>query len=411
MKPLTLLFLSALALPAMAKDQTVFVDVTNPDDRAPRYAVPVAIDVDDDTRSALVTLNGTEVPCQLDDIDDDGEADELAFLADLGAGETLTFRVTLSDRGKPRQYPATTYAALAIRDRDKSAKTPKHMPITAVTFPAGSNPYQHIFPHGIVMENDMVGFRAYCDQRQTIDYYGHRNRKADIAVTGFYPTKAQVAEGSGDDVLYTGTTYGCGTLHGWDGTKSVMFQRVRNTTQRVVACGPVRAIIEVVNRAWQPDTTRCPVDIRTRYYLYAGHRDVQVRVKFDGNVRGLPLSTGVVDIVGSKTFTDHEGLRAVWGTACAGNNPKVYDTHTVGLAVCVPKANYTGDAYFTDGKEQLPNQAHAVLCRARDEHINYSFIATCDMETFGYPDAKAWFNYVKQWKHELGKPCAISVSN
>ena len=116
------------------------------------------------------------------------------------------FTVELSTVGEPRNYAAVTYGYLGIRDRDKSAKTLKHQKIKSVTFPKETNPYNYIFPHGAVMENDMVGFRVYCDHRQSIDYYGHRELKADIAETGFYPSKEQKAANSGDDVLYTGST-------------------------------------------------------------------------------------------------------------------------------------------------------------------------------------------------------------
>ena len=86
------------------------------------------------------------------------------------------------------------------------------------------------------------------------------------------------------------------------------------------------------------------------------------------------LSTGVTDIVGSEELTDKSGLRGCWGTAMAGNNPEVYDVHTVGLGVCVPKDNYRGDSYFTDGKPSLPNQAYVALVQTETDSLRY-----CDM--------------------------------
>lgn len=404
---LTISAVLAAVVAAQAADKTLTVTVTNPS-KTERKAVPVVIEVDDDVRSALVTLDGKEIPCQLDDLDDDGEFDELAFVTDMAKKEKQTFTVTLSEQGEPRKYENRTYGYLGIRDR--SEKNQKHQRITSVTFPKDTNPYNYIFPHGAVMENDMVGFRVYADHRQSLDYYGHRNYKMDIAETAFYTTQEQRDKGYGEDVLYTGSTYGCGALHGWDGKKSVMFENVRNRTQTVVCEGPVRTILDITNKAWQPYEGCKPVDIRTRYILYYGHRDVEVQVDFSRDVADIPLSTGIVDIVeGSTEFSDKAGLRGDWGRACAGNNPKVYDTITVGLGIFVPKQYYKADSHFTDGKDHLPNQAYVQVVGTKDDDMHYWFTCTCDIETFGFKDKDAWFKYLKEWKKELEAPAAIKI--
>ena len=404
---LTISAVLAAVVAAQAADKTLTVTVTNPS-KTERKAVPVVIEVDDDVRSALVTLDGKEIPCQLDDLDDDGEFDELAFVTDMAKKEKQTFTVTLSEQGEPRKYENRTYGYLGIRDR--SEKNQKHQRITSVTFPKDTNRYNYIFPHGAVMENDMVGFRVYADHRQSLDYYGHRNYKMDIAETAFYTTQEQRDKGYGEDVLYTGSTYGCGALHGWDGKKSVMFENVRNRTQTVVCEGPVRTILDITNKAWQPYEGCKPVDIRTRYILYYGHRDVEVQVDFSRDVADIPLSTGIVDIVeGSTEFSDKAGLRGDWGRACAGNNPKVYDTITVGLGIFVPKQYYKADSHFTDGKERLPNQAYVQVVGTKDDDMHYWFTCTCDIETFGFKDKEAWFKYLKEWKKELEAPAAIKI--
>lgn len=399
----------SLSIVASAAEKEILVVVKNPMSVS-RGAVPVVVKLDGNYTSAKVTRGDRELPCQLDDMDDDGTYDELSFVTDMAKRERQVISIVLSTEGEPKKYEEKTYGYLGIRDRDKSAKTLKHQPIKSVTFPPTSSPYNYIFPHGAVMENDMVGFRIYCDNRQSIDYYGHKYRKADIAETGFYPSKAQVAEGSGDDVLYTGSTYGCGALHGWDGTKSVMFDNVRNSTHTVVASGPVRTVIDITNKAWRPYAGCKPVDIRTRYILYVGHRDVEVQVNFSREVPDVALSTGIVDIVeGSEEFSDKSGLRGCWGTACAGNNPQVYDTHTVGLGIMVPKTYYKKDSHFTDGKEKLPNQAYAQVVGTCTDELHYWFTCTCDMETFGFISKDDWFHHLMDWKKMLSNPVSIET--
>ena len=67
---------------ATAAEKTINVSVTNTYSKE-RKAVPVVVALDGTTTSALVTCNGVEVPCQLDDLDDDGLYDELSFVTDM----------------------------------------------------------------------------------------------------------------------------------------------------------------------------------------------------------------------------------------------------------------------------------------------------------------------------------------
>lgn len=418
------LIAAVFSLTAAAQKTTV-VTLENPTS-SPRKAVPVVVPVTDCTTSVQVSCDGVEIPCQLDDLNDDGIFDEVCFVTDLAKKEKKTFNVIMSDNGEQKQYETNTYGYLGIRDRQSDPKKQKHQEIKSVTFPKDTNPYNYIYPHGSVMENDMVGFRVYADHRQSLDYYGHRNLKTDIAETAFYTTPDQRKAGYGEDVLYTGSTYGCGALHGWDGKNAVMFQNVRNRTQTVVCAGPVRTILDITNKAWRPYEGCKPVDITTRYILYYGHRDVEVQVKFSRTVADIPLSTGIVDIVeGSTEFTDKSGLRGDWGRACAGNNPQVYDTITVGLGVFVPKQYYKSESHFTDKNAnpapKIPNQAYVQVVGTETDNLHYWFATTCDIETFsldGKPGAasklrteKEWFQWLKDWKKNLEQPVKIIIKN
>lgn len=400
--------LMSVAMTIMASDRTITLRIKNTLS-IERQDIPVVIPIDNSIRSAIVTVDGSEIPCQLDDLDDDGKYDELCFTTNLRKKEKQTVSVVLSSEGIPCQYPPRTYGSLSLRDR--SAKNPKHLPIQTFTVPGSSNSYQYIFPHGPLLESELVGFRIYADHRQSVDYYGHRNKQLELKETAFYPTKEQKSTTYGDDVLFTGNTYGCGTMHGWNGQTAVMFDNVRNRTYSVIASGPVRSVIETVNREWRITPESEPVDVTTRYILYAGHRDVFVDVRFSRPVPDLHLSTGVVDIVGSEEITDKDGIRGCWGTALAGKNTEDYDVHTVGLAVYVPKQFYRHDAYFTDGKDSMPNQAYAAVIGTDTSSLHYWFAATCDMETFGFADSKAWTSWLKSWKKELNAPVQVTISN
>ena len=119
----SLLALTTFSTLAFA-NRTLTVSVTNPSN-VERTDVPVVLSLASygEVRSALVTLSGKEVPCQLDDLNQDDTFDELCFLADLGKKEQKEYTITLMDEGEPRTYPARTYAEMVLANtKDKTLK-------------------------------------------------------------------------------------------------------------------------------------------------------------------------------------------------------------------------------------------------------------------------------------------------
>ncbi|MCH5310033.1 MAG: DUF4861 family protein, partial [Prevotella sp.] len=111
-----LAILATTASTALAQ-QALTVSVSNPS-KSVRMDEPVVIPLQQygDIRSAVVTLNGKEIPCQLDDLDQDETYDELCFLADLQGKQKQEYTVTLYTEGEPRQYPARVYAEMLMRN-------------------------------------------------------------------------------------------------------------------------------------------------------------------------------------------------------------------------------------------------------------------------------------------------------
>ena len=158
----TLLLLAGYALTAWA-DRGITVTVANPAS-APRTDAPVVVSLANygDVRSALVTCDGREIACQLDDLDGDETYDELCFLADLGGKEKKKYTVTLSEQGEPRSYKARVYAEMVLSN-SKDKKLKKHQQnnyieaITARGDAAYTYNIQH--HHGVDFESELNGIR------------------------------------------------------------------------------------------------------------------------------------------------------------------------------------------------------------------------------------------------------------
>ena len=253
------IFYLLLFLPLAAfAQQTITVSVSNPS-KSVRSDEPVVINLAPygEIRSALVTVDGQEIPCQLDDLNQDENFDELCFLVNLQGKEKKQYTVMLYTEGEPRTYPARVFAEMVLgNSKDKSLKKNQQNnyieSITARGDAAYTYNIQH--HHGVDFESELNGIRIYFDERQTLDLYGKFKKQLELKETQFYTDKDQKAKGYGDDVLWVGQTFGLGAFRGWNGKEPTHVSPVKSRTQRVISYGPLRTIVEVIDKGWQPPT-------------------------------------------------------------------------------------------------------------------------------------------------------------
>ena len=391
------LFASAFA--STTAQETISVSVSNPL-RQERTDQPVIIPLAKygDVRSALVTVDGREIACQLDDLDQNEQYDELCFLADLGKKEKKTYTVTLYHEGEPRPYPARVYAEMLMRNDKVKEKNRHNNYIESITARGDcANSYNLQHHHGVDFESELNGIRIYFDKRQTLDLYGKFKKRLELHETQFYTSEEQKQQGYGDDVLWVGNTFGLGAFRGWNGQEPTMIDPVRSRTQRVVAYGPLRTIVEVEDRGWQANTSKPAVNMTLRYTQYAGHRDTDVDVSFNKDVSDYRFSTGVINVKGSEEFSDRKGLRGCWGTDYPSTDTVKWKRETVGLAVCIPRK-------FIVSEEPANKDNYAFVVKTDGSRMNYKIIYTSANEEFGYHSAREWFDFLEMWKKEVEQP-------
>ena len=398
---------AAIALsctPAFAQ-QVTSVTVNNPSTTA-KADEPVVLQLKDfgEVKSALVTCGGQEIPCQLDDLDQDETFDELCFLSDLKGKETKTYEVKLFAEGNPRSYPARVFTEMLIRNDKVKVKNKHNNFLESITARGDcANSYNLQHHHGVDFESELNGIRIYFDKRQTLDLYGKFQKRLELEATQFYTQPEQKAEGFGDDVLWVGNTFGLGAFRGWDGKEPTMIDPVRSRTQRIISYGPLRTIVEVFDRGWKADTNKAPLNMTLRYIQYAGHRDTDVEVYFNRNVGDFKFSTGIINVRGSEEFSDKKGLRACWGTDWPSGDTINWKRETVGLGICIPMK-------YVKSEEVANKDNYAFVVGTDNDRLSYKVIYCSDNETFGYHSAKEWFEFLREWKKELEMPIAISMT-
>ena len=387
---------------AIFAQQTITVSVSNPMKQA-RTDQPVIINLEkySGVLSAIVSVDGCEIPCQLDDLDLDDDFDELCFLADLGAKEKKQYTVTLFNEGSPRQYPARVYAEMLMRNDKVKEKNRHNNYIESITARGDcANSYNLQHHHGVDFESELNGIRIYFDKRQTLDLYGKFKKRLELQETQFYTSAEQKKEGYGDDVLWVGNTFGLGAFRGWDGQEPTMIEPVRSRTQRIISYGPLRTIVELIDRGWKVNAESAPVNMTIRYTQYAGHRDTDVDIVFNSDVSNMKFSTGIINVKGSEEFSDKKGLRACWGTDYPSTDTVKWSRETVGLAICIPPKHIISE-------EPANKDNYTFVVKADTTRISYKVSYTSANEEFGYHSAREWFAFLKEWKREVEQPIQV----
>lgn len=395
------LLAGGLSASAQGQEKKIEVIVENPWN-AEKVDEPVVIDLSSlgagfTIKSATVFDGTNEIPSQLDDMNGDTRADELAFVINLPASGKKTLNVTLSSLKSDKTYPARVYAEMLFRTSKKN----KYAKGYAIYTDGASDTYNVQHHHGAAFESELVAYRIYFNEKQTTDLYGKFHKGLELEESQFYPTDEQLKRGFGDDVIKVNSSCGAGTLRGWDGTQSTLIKPVAVRGQRILASGPVRTIVDAEVKGWQYQNKE--LNMINRYTLYAGHRDAQVDVLFDAPLDKEVFCTGVQNITGhADMFSDHNGLVASWGTDWPVNDTVKYKKETVGLATYIPKK------YVVKETSDKENFLYTISAPGKSSFRYYTSFTSCK-ETFGYPDKEKWFAYVQEWKKALEQPVKITV--
>ena len=351
-------------------------------------------------RSAVVMNGNEEIPSQLDDLNGDLKADELAFVIDMPAQGKKTLTVTLSSAKTEKTYPARVFAEMLVRD----AKKQKHAPVQSITVPGTTNFYNMVQHHGPAFESELVAYRVYFNQKQTVDPYGKFNKGLEIKESQFYPTDEQLARGFGDDVLMVGNSCGIGTLKGWDGTKATHIEPIALRTERILAYGPIRTVTDVEVKGWEYQGGE--LTLTNRYILYAGHRDLLVETFFSEPLKEEVFCTGVQNIMGNETlsYSDHKGLVGSWGRYWPVTDTVKYAKETIGIATYIPQK------YIRQEVKDKDNFLYTISAPGSDRFHHHTMF-TSRKETFGFPTPDAWFAYMREWKEELQHPVTVKIKH
>ncbi|NII29808.1 DUF4861 domain-containing protein [Pseudoflavitalea sp. X16] len=381
------LAITACSEPKQQKGQLVIEnkdDVDRPNELVVLKRSELQSKVDSLTPGKYILLQegGRPVVVQHDDLDGDGNWDEIAFLLPLNFEDRKkTLDISVSDA------PATVKAVVRahVRHMRKNADNTFGNDLAVDSIPAGQpatdfakQPYPPFLTEGPAWENDKVGFRLYFDVRNGKDIWGKITSRMVLDEVGRDTANNYHAIADwGMDILKVGKSLGAGALAlavktsaGKDTLVRLGNVNMGPVTYQKVADGPVRAIFRLHYPAWKILDSVAPVSLTEEISIWGGQYFYESKVTINGAPAGARLVTGIVNLHSKEAKNiDEPGYKVLY-TYDAQSEKK----DNLGMALLVSNEVFDGFITTPNANTDIQN-TYAVALKTARQPITFRFYA------------------------------------
>jgi hypothetical protein len=324
----------------------------------------IAKDFSQNTFMVLQADSNQEIPCQLDDTNNDGIGDEIAMVMDIEPKEKK--RITI--RYSP-ESPENRAVTLGHKKRTRSAIHPEY--------------------EGISWESELIGYRLYPDQRNSISILG--KQKMGLSLDKF---ASNPATSSTKLVLDGENNIGCGGFGLWDDGKLIKPNPDTPRYTRIVADGPVRSIAQVIYDKWIFGDNS--LRVTATYSIFAGQVWSTGNIKIKGSNMPVKIATGLAKSKQiSLTKNEKNGLFYSYGKQSRLNDD-------LGMALIYPTESV--DSFNEDDNSYL-----AVLNPGSDNEISYWFLSSYGNGETGVKNSAEFSELIKSTVDNLKNPITVTI--
>ncbi|MFI1743309.1 DUF4861 domain-containing protein [Thalassobellus sediminis] len=360
------------------------------------------------------------IPSQINDLDEDGNWDELFFVANFSAQEKKT--ITLKWTNKKPNYKIRTSARFGKRESSTTPVVPKTAELMLANQLPKNIGYQQYQTDGPSWENDKVGFRHYLDGRNAKDLFGKKlstmsPEQVGINSEGAVEDNYHVMEDWGRDILAVGNSIGIGgyalatrnELMRLGVTVNDSINNVEKTTFKILVEGSEKSILNYNYQNWQPNEGNRNYSVKETTTIYPGLYGYKNTVSISGIHGDESLVVGIVNINNDKELSiinENENYVALYT-----HDKQTYDKKWwLGMALIVPKELYLG---YTEAPKTgaLSNTFLAKLKIENNKPINYYAIAGWELSDSGFVDEAFFVNYLNKVTNQLSTEIDIKITN
>jgi hypothetical protein len=317
---------------------------------------------------------GEVLPSQNDDLDGDGQWDELAFLVDVDGESQKSIHFEVRSAAEMPVFPKRTNIRFGYQ-HEPFAEVVSAERLKTTDSPSSSAAWQM---EGPAWENDVVGFRNYYDARNGMDIYGKRTSEMVLDSVGIRGQYYHELDDWGMDILHTGASLGAGAIAIRVGDTLTRVGVMQQGTYRFITEGPVRAIFELAFEGVEVGDRR--YNLRHEISIYAGDHFYRSNVWVDGLNGDEELVAGIVNLHQKESFqVDVPGFKIV-----ASHGPQAFLGENLGMAILVPEDEFVGSWKAPDTGYGIVETHLVSMKLTKGKSTDFAFFAGWEYQDDGF---------------------------
>jgi len=352
---------------------------------------------------------------QFDDLNQDGEWDELVFLAGFKSAESLNLKMKLNRTDRDIISGVTAH----VRHKRKLENNKFGPSLKVDSIPAGQpntdfnkEPLPPFLTEGPAWENDKVGFRIYMDVRNTKDIWGKTTTGMKMDQVGVDPKVIYHHLAPwGMDILAVGKSLGAGSLAMRVPIKGKADTLVRlgglnmgKVIYRQLADGPVRAVFQLAYPEWNVMGNGRLTSLTEQISIWGGQYFYESKIALSNAPEGAELVTGIVNMKSSKSMKDSYDKAMVLSTF----DKQSENADQLGMAVLLDKSDWIAFGQTPDaGSEVMQTYTVAIETPAAGARSTFRFYACWEKSDAQFSKENGFKKYLGAEAAKYNSPIAI----
>lgn len=361
-------------------------------------------------------LDGTYVPCQVDDIDRDGVWDELAFVYTLKGEEKVELMV--------EWVSVSDYPVFERRTNIRYGKmtSPGHVEELAFDMHGKHNlPRSVNYPYqmdGPAWENDKIAFRHYFDGRNCRDLFGKRLSEMVLDTVGIradgYPDNTyQVLREWGCDILSAANSFGLGGLAlqlpdtlvrmGVESKDTVDI--IDSSHFEIITEGPVRSMFRLDFIGW--DVLGTKIDVHETVTIWAGKQGHEEDIRTSTLPENAVLVTGIVANNNTKEPVEKQ-YGGKWISMITHDKQTVNKDYELGMALLIPQEQLIETFHTPDTGSGILKTWCAKL-KPGEKGYHYQVYAGWELGVDSFSEREDFIRLIDTYADHLNHPIIITI--
>ncbi|RKM91631.1 DUF4861 domain-containing protein, partial [Aquimarina sp. BL5] len=342
--------------------------------------------------------NSRAIPFQLEDINDDGEWDQLIFVTNFKPGEVKKIHYNVIEKSKTPSFQKATDIHFGVGNSRANISEVQYY--NRINDPRLA-PQKKIFQmEGPAWENDKVGFRMYFDPRNGIDIFGKTTSNltlSTVGILGDYHTK----ESWGMDILKVGNSLGAGAIAIQLKDSLYRITGKNGAAFKVIEEGPIKASFEInyVN----DKIHKIPIQTKHKVSIYKGQWYYKSEIYLSGITSEMKLVAGIANLKPNtmhiKKGEDNVSMYSFGKQSENGDH--------LGMALILNK-----DVYYTHGtiqkKETGITNTHYVVFNSENKiPLSYYFLSGWEASDSKFKSEEGFSKEIETILQKLANPIVV----